>query len=315
MSNVLSIKDLTVSYETMEGAVYAIDEVNFSLDQGQSVGIVGESGSGKTTLGMAIGRLLPSNGKLRSGEIFLNGIGLFNCEDKMVRSLRKKNMGFIFQNPMTSLNPTMRVRDQLKLAMDRKNWKADAQNLLKQVGLPYVDQVENSFPHQLSGGMAQRVAIAMAISRQPKILIADEPTSSLDTTVRDQILKLLISLQSSAGLSLVILSHDLRLVSKHCDIVAVMYGGRLVEQGPSKSVFKHPRHPYTKALIESAPGLEVPDEMIPSIPGVPPILFETVRGCSYMDRCNWAVSKCRDERPAARQIDEQNVICHRAEQI
>ena len=133
MSNVLSIKDLTVSYETMEGAVYAIDEVNFSLDQGQSVGIVGESGSGKTTLGMAIGRLLPSNGKLKSGEIFLNGIGLFNCEEEMVRSLRKKNMGFIFQNPMTSLNPTMRVRDQLKLAMDRKNWKADAQNLLKQV--------------------------------------------------------------------------------------------------------------------------------------------------------------------------------------
>ena len=318
----LQVRDLVTAFDTDDGQVKAVDGAGFDVYKGRTLGIVGESGCGKSVTALSLmGLITGSSGRIENGAIDVNGRDIVPFSESEMCDIRGDEIAMIFQEPMTSLNPLHNIAKQVGESLvvhkklDARAAHKRTLELLELVGLQDAENRLDAYPHELSGGQRQRVMIAMALANEPKLLIADEPTSSLDTTVRDQILKLLISLQSSAGLSLVILSHDLRLVSKHCDIVAVMYGGRLVEQGPSKSVFKHPRHPYTKALIESAPGLEVPDEMIPSIPGVPPILFETVRGCSYMDRCNWAVSKCRQERPTARQIDEQTVICHRAEQI
>ena len=315
MSPLLSIRGLAIAYEAPEGAVQALDGVDLTLAAGETLGIVGESGSGKSTLGTAIGRILPAGARHLAGEIELDGTDVFTCDAAGIRALRRRTLGFVFQNPMTALDPTMRIGDQVRGALGERADGKRVRELLERAGLPEAARIARSYPHQLSGGMGQRVAIAMAIARGPRLLIADEPTASLDTSIRDQILDLLMSLRSASGASLILLSHDLRMIAKHSDRVAVMYGGRIVELGPSASVFESQTHPYTKALIEAAPGSEAPGKSVQPIPGVPPVLYGPSAGCAFAPRCGWAVARCGGERPELHAVGDRLVACHRAEEV
>jgi oligopeptide/dipeptide ABC transporter ATP-binding protein len=315
MNDLVAIRDLRIDYETARGIVCALDGVDLTVGPSQDLGIVGESGSGKTTLGMAIGRLLPSNSRRASGDVLVNGRSIFDASDEEIRLLRRDRLGFVFQDPMSALDPTMRVGRQMRLVLKERGSDDRVHELLRRVGLPDVKRVARSYPHQLSGGMAQRVVIAMAISRQPSLLIADEPTASLDASVREQILKLLLSVREETGVAIVLLSHELGLVAKYCDTIAVMYGGRLVETGSNVSVFRRPAHPYTKALLEAAPGNEKPGDWLEAVPGVPPVLQSSARGCVFEPRCKWAQEACRTVRPVLRPIENRLVACHRAEEV
>ncbi len=313
MNSILDVRDLVVVYDTPRGSVLALDGVNVLLSAGETLGIVGESGSGKSTLGLAIGRLMPQNANRVTGDLIVNGHSVFEGNDEDLRFLRRDSLGFIFQNPMTALDPTMRVGRQLTRAVGRRATREIVYSLLSRVGLAETERVYHSFPHELSGGMAQRVAIAIAIARSPQLIVADEPTASLDAWLRDQVLELLISMCRATGAALVLLSHDLHMVSRYCRHVAVMYGGRIVEYGEREAVFHRQIHPYTRALLKAAPGAEGPHGRLNSIRGVPPILMERSTRCVFAPRCDWAVDQCLDERPEARWIDERSVICHRAE--
>ena len=315
MSVLLSVRNLVVEYTTQGGSVRALDGTDLELLAGETLGVVGESGSGKSTLGAAIGRILPEGARCDSGDIVLGNVSVFGSSDSRIREMRRRDLGFVFQNPMTSLDPTMRVGRQVALALGGAAGRAEVEALLLKVGLPDGPQVSRSYPHQLSGGMAQRVAIAMAIARGPRLLIADEPTASLDTSVRDQILDLLLSLREQTGASLIVLSHDLHMVAKHCDRVAVMYGGRIVEDGRSGAVFGRPRHPYTSALMGSAPGSEDPDGALRPIAGMPPVLWGRSDSCSFAPRCASANEACRTQRPVAREMDGRLIVCGRAGEI
>ena len=313
MNSILNVRDLVVVYDTPRGSVLALDGVNVLLNAGETLGIVGESGSGKSTLGLAIGRLMPQNANRVTGDLIVNGHSVFEGNDEDLRFLRRDSLGFIFQNPMTALDPTMRIGRQLTRAVGRRATREIVYSLLSRVGLAETERVYHSFPHELSGGMAQRVAIAIAIARSPQLIVADEPTASLDAWLRDQVLELLISMCRATGAALVLLSHDLHMVSRYCRHVAVMYGGRIVEYGEREAVFHRQIHPYTRALLKAAPGAEGPHGRLNSIRGVPPILMERSTHCVFAPRCDWAVDQCLDERPEARWIDERSVICHRAE--
>ena len=315
MSALLHIRGLEIAFETPKGVVRALDGVDLDLEPGQSLGIVGESGSGKSTLGLAIGRLLPLNTLREGGDLTIAGHSVFDLADADIRNLRQRDIGFVFQNPMTALNPTMRVGKQMARALGQGAGRARVHELMGRVGLPEPARVAKSFPHQLSGGMAQRVAIGMAIARDPRLLVCDEPTASLDASIRDQILDLLLSLPSRIGASVIVLSHDLRAIAKHCDAVAVMYGGRVVEYGTSRDVFDTPSHPYTRALMAAAPGAEESDGLLEPIPGFQPVLRERSEGCAFEPRCSWAIDRCVDERPETRLVGRQTVLCHRADEV
>ena len=315
MSALLHVRELAIAFETPKGPVRALDGVDLDLGTAQSLGIVGESGSGKSTLGLAIGRLLPLNSRREGGDLMIDGHSVFDLADADIRSLRRRDIGFVFQNPMTALNPTMRVGKQVARALGEGAGKSRVHALMGRVGLPEPTRVAKSFPHQLSGGMAQRVAIGMAIARDPRLLVCDEPTASLDTSIRDQILDLLLSLPSLIGASVIILSHDLRAIAKHCDAVAVMYGGRVVEYGTSRDVFDAPGHPYTRALMAAAPGAEESGGTLEPIPGFQPVQRERSEACAFEPRCHWAIDRCLGERPEARIVAGQTVLCHRAEEV
>ena len=315
MNSLLDVRDLVVVYNTPRGTVLALDGVSVGLNAGETLGIVGESGSGKSTLGLAIGRLMPQNAYRLSGDLVVNGHSVFKGDDENLRILRRDALGFIFQNPMAALDPTMRVGRQLTRAFGRRAAPENVFSLLSSVGLTETERVFHSFPHELSGGMAQRVAIAIAIARRPQLIVADEPTASLDAWLRDQVLELLLSMCRATGAALVLLSHDLHMVSRHCRRVAVMYGGRIVEYGERETVFHRQAHPYTRALLRAAPGAEGPHGRLNPIRGVPPILMERSTCCAFASRCDWAVNQCLDERPEARWLDERSVICHRAETL
>ena len=315
MSALLHVRGLAITFETPKGPVRALDGVDLDLGSAQSLGIVGESGSGKSTLGLAIGRLLPLNSRREGGDLMIGGDSVFDLADAEIRGLRRRDIGFVFQNPMTALNPTMRVGKQMARALGKGAGRAQVHALMGRVGLPEPVRVARSFPHQLSGGMAQRVAIGMAIARDPRLLVCDEPTASLDASIRDQILDLLLSLPSQIGASVIILSHDLRAIAKHCDAVAVMYGGRVVEYGTSRDVFDTPCHPYTRALMAAAPGAEGSDGMLEPIPGFQPVLRERSELCAFEPRCGWAIDRCNSERPETRIVADQTVLCHRAGEV
>ena len=315
MSDLLSVSELALDYVTPRGAVRALDGANLTLGRAVTLGIVGESGSGKTTLGMAVGRLLPTNIRRATGELLFDGRSVLDLEDDELRSMRRNDLGFVFQNPMTALDPTMRIGRQVGRAIGGGARVDDVHALLRKVGLPDVDRVARSYPHQLSGGMAQRVAIGIAIARNPRLLIADEPTASLDASLRDQILTLLVSLRDLNGTSIVLLSHELRVVGRYCDFVAVMYGGRVVEYGESAAVFGRPAHPYTRALLAAAPGRERPGDVLEPIRGAPPVLTGRAQNCAFSPRCSWAVERCRAERPETRPVADRWVVCHRSEEV
>jgi peptide/nickel transport system ATP-binding protein len=310
MSARVEIRDLAVSYRSNGRAIQALDGVSLAIDPGETIGIVGESGSGKSTLGMAIGRLLAPNASIGSGDIFVEGRSVTGSSASELQTLRRDRLGFVFQNPMSALDPTMRVGRQIALALDVKAGDAAIPALLRKAGLDDPGVVAASFPHELSGGMAQRVGIALAIGRNPAILLADEPTASLDASIQGVILDLLMALAGDTGASVVIMSHDLRMVARRCARILVMYGGRVAESGASREVFGAPRHPYTAALVRAAAGNEGSGGRLEPIPGVPPVLGGPSVDCAFAPRCAYARPVCRAERPADVTVEGRVVACH-----
>ena len=311
MSALVRACDLAVDYETPRGVVRALDDASFELPPGRSLGLVGESGSGKSTLGLAIGRLLPANARRVGGDLEVDGSSVFELDDEGIRTLRRDLLGFVFQSPMAALDPTMRIERQIAFACGAEPAAARVSDLLRQVGLP--ERAARAYAHELSGGMAQRAVIAMAIARSPRLLVADEPTAALDTSLRAQILDLLMALKDESGAALVLLSHELPVVARICDSIGVMYGGRVVEFGDSTAVFANPLHPYSAALLATAQERARPGERLAPIPGMPPVLSGPSDGCSFAPRCAFADERCRSERPPLRSIAGRLAACHHAE--
>ena len=310
MNDLVSADDLVIDYDTPRGVVRALDGASLALPAGRSIGLVGESGSGKSTLGMAIGRLLPNNARRVSGDLRVAGRSVFSLDDEELRALRREHLGFVFQSPMAALDPTMRIGRQLAFACGARPDFGRVAELLRQVGLP--ERVTRAFAHELSGGMAQRAVIAMAIARGPRLLVADEPTASLDSSLRAQILDLLVALKDESGAALVLLSHELPVVARICDSIGVMYGGRVVEFGDSDAIFRNPLHPYSAALLATAQESARSQARLTPIPGMPPTLSGPARGCSFAERCALADSRCRAERPQLRALAGRLAACHHA---
>jgi oligopeptide/dipeptide ABC transporter ATP-binding protein len=312
----VEVDELVIEYRTRRGRVRALDGATLAIMPGEKLGIVGESGSGKSTLGLAIGRLLPPSAERSGGDLRISGQSIFELDDSALRNLRRSEIGYIFQDPIGTLDPTMRIKHQMAAALNDAVSEDELLGLLSRVGLTDIRRVARSYPHELSGGMAQRVSIAMAIARSPRLLIADEPTASLDASIRGQILDLLVSHCGQGQTSMVLLSHDLRAIGRYCDRVAVMYGGRVVEVGASEAVFEHPAHPYTDALLKAVPGREGLGGRIEPIPGLPPTQSERSEHCAFAARCDWAEQRCISVRPEPRGLaDGRQVVCHRVEEI
>jgi len=302
----LEVRDLRVGFQTDHGLLVAVDDVDFTLDRGRMLGLVGESGCGKSVTARAIMRLLEQpSGRILKGEVRLEGRDLLPLPLEAMRKVRGKEIAMIFQEPMTALNPVHRVGRQIVEAillheqMSPSAALRRAVELMEWVGIPAPDRRAEEYPHQLSGGMRQRVMIAMALSCNPKILIADEPTTALDVTVQAQILELIKRLQTETGMAVILITHDLAVVAETCDELAVMYAGRLVERGPVEAVFARPLHPYTKGLLACLPKLDhSPKTLLPVIPGMVPSLRDLPEGCRFAARCPNAHG---DEVLAARQ--------------
>ncbi len=301
----LSVKDLRVHFHTRNGIYRAVDGISFSLERGETLGIVGESGSGKSVTCQALMGLLPMPpGRIESGTATFDGIDLLHGKSAELRAIRGKRIAMIFQDPMTSLNPYLRVSTQLiePLLIHEKISKADARRraleMLKAVGIQDGERRIDLYPHEFSGGMRQRVMIAMALITRPELLIADEPTTALDVTVQAQILELIKKMQAELGMAVIFITHDLGVVSGLCDRAQVMYAGRIVETTDTRTLFKSPQHPYTRALQKSIPGLQPKGETLYNIPGLPPDVSRKIDGCAFAPRCEFATDRCRAEIPA-----------------
>jgi peptide/nickel transport system ATP-binding protein len=315
VSVLVEVRDLTIAYNSVERSVLALDGAELTIETDESLAIVGESGSGKSTLGMAIGRLLPPEARRLNGDLIYEGRSVFTASDEEVRSLRRDQLGFIFQSPMATLDPTMRVGRQVALAVGGRPETADIAVLLERAELSDPERIMRSFPHQLSGGMAQRVVIAMATARGQRLLIADEPTASLDASIRDRVMATLSRLRRENSASLAILSHDLQMVGRHAERLAVMYAGRVVETGPSDHVLRSPAHPYTRALMTAVAGGASRGVRLEPIPGAPPVVTARAKSCAFAPRCLARQSLCFERRPEARRVQDRIVACHFAEQI
>ncbi|PSO08114.1 dipeptide/oligopeptide/nickel ABC transporter ATP-binding protein [Candidatus Marsarchaeota G2 archaeon BE_D] len=295
--SLLDIENLKVYFATRAGTVRAVDGVELSVGTGEVLGLAGESGSGKTTLGYALMRVLPRNAKL-DGKIIFDGRDLLTLSANEFNRVRGREIAMVFQGSMNSLNPVVRVEEQvaepliLHSGMNGDEAKKRARELLAEVGVS-ADKAK-SYPHELSGGLKQRVAIAMAISTRPKLLIADEPTTALDVVTQAQILRLISELRDRFGLSVIMISHDLSLLSEVCDRLAIMYAGKIVEVGSKAEIVKTPEHPYTQALLASIPSVERVGEDSPSIPGEPPDPINPPSGCRFMPRCAYARRECEE---------------------
>jgi oligopeptide transport system ATP-binding protein len=304
MENILEVKDLNVSFHTFAGEVKAIRGVNFELKKGETLAIVGESGSGKSVTTKAIMNLLPpGNSEIKQGEILFEGRDLTKLTDKQMQKIRGKDISMIFQDPMTSLNPTMNVGKQIMEPlikhqnMSKSAARERAVQLLKLVGIPKPELRIKQYPHQFSGGMRQRVVIAIALACNPKVLIADEPTTALDVTIQAQILELMKDLQQKIDTSIIFITHDLGVVANVADRVAVMYGGKIVEIGTVDEVFYNPQHPYTWGLISSMPSLDAKEEELYAIPGTPPNLLHPPKGDAFAPRNEYAMQIDLEEQP------------------
>lgn len=326
---ILEVKNLQTSFFTERGEVKAVDTVNFDLYKGKTVGIVGESGCGKSVTSLSIMRLIPSPpGKIVGGEVLYKGKDLLKLSMEQMRKIRGNEISMIFQEPMTSLNPVFTVGNQLveaiRLHQDLSKGEAinKAVEMLKLVGIPAPEKRVKDYPHQLSGGMRQRVMIAMALSCNPQILIADEPTTALDVTIQAQILDLLRDLQQKVGLSLMLITHDLGVVAEMAHEVIVMYAGKVVERAPVHEIFKSPKHPYTKGLLNSIPVLnkdptgKIKKSRLEPIPGIVPSLLDLPQGCRFQERCKYVIDDCKGIEPELRPIGtDRQVRCIRAEEI
>jgi oligopeptide/dipeptide ABC transporter ATP-binding protein len=312
----LSVEGLSVAFNTEEGRVRVVDDVSFQLAAGETLGLVGESGCGKSVTAQTIMRLLPSPpSRIESGRIMFEGDDLVFLPDARMRRIRGDRIGMVFQEPMTSLNPTQRVGRQIAevLSLHRGLGYGNAQSVLvdtlKKVGIGNSERRLEQYPHELSGGLRQRVMIAMAIVCGPKLLIADEPTTALDVTIQAQIMELLQALQRELGLSILLITHDLGIVAEMCRTMVVMYAGRVVESGPSAEIFARPRHPYTAGLISSSPRHVRKGERLPSIPGLVPPPGKRGIGCNFADRCPRTLEKCRIEAPPLAPISGRLAAC------
>jgi len=322
MNTVLEVRDLHTRFYTRKGVVHAVDGASFSVDEGQVLGIVGESGAGKSITGFSIIRLIDPPGRIVSGEIHLRDrdndiVDVMALNRNELRNIRGHLAAMIFQDPQTSLNPVLSIRRQLyetlfyhHPGMTRNQLRQRSLEALKQVGMPAPAERLNAFPHQLSGGMKQRVVIAMALLNNPRLLIADEPTTALDATIQAQILLLMKRLCSDYGSSLILITHDIGVVAQICDHVAVMYGGRIVEYGAKKDVLFHPLHPYTRGLIQCLPKLDESSPRLTQIKGVMPSLLNLPKGCHFRTRCPQAGPDCAVY-PKERTVKGRRVSCHR----
>jgi peptide/nickel transport system ATP-binding protein len=306
VTTLLDVERLHIHFKSSAGEVRAVDDVSLQLPAGGVLGIVGESGSGKSVLVRSVLGLTPKNSvAMMSGHIRFQGTDILALSEKdLNRNYRGKRIAMVFQDPMTALNPVKRIGDQLiepmmaHLGLDRKSARLEAIDLLDQVGIPKPAERVDDYPHQLSGGMRQRVVIAIALSCKPDLLLADEPTTALDVTVQAQILDLLQLLRVERQMSMILVSHDLGLVASHADHVAVMYGGRLAEVARSETLFVNPRMPYTKGLLDSIPDVAMPSHTrLSAIPGSPPILTVQEPGCRFAPRCGYASQHCLEQRP------------------
>jgi peptide/nickel transport system ATP-binding protein/oligopeptide transport system ATP-binding protein len=294
MTSLLEVRDLRVSF----GDVRAVNGASFDVRPGEALGLVGESGSGKTMALRAVVGLLPHSGRLAGGEVLFEGVDLARADPATLRGVRGRAIAMIFQEPMTALNPVMRVGEQIgegplvRLGYSRRRARAQALELMRQVGIPDPKERAEAYPHELSGGMRQRVMIAIALSMGPKLILCDEPTTALDVTIQDQILKLLASLREQLGVSIVLVSHDLAVIAQTCERVAVMYAGQVVETGTVEEVFREPRHPYTLGLLRSVPDVDDVRESLSTIPGAPPDLASPPPGCPFHPRCPFVQSDC-----------------------
>ncbi len=296
----LEVKNLKTYFHTRNGVVRAVDDVSFSIEKGETLGIVGESGSGKSVTAYSMMRLIPQPpGRIEGGTASFDGTDLLNCSKEQLAAIRGRRVAMIFQDPMTSLNPYMRIEDQIIEPLlihgmcDKAEARRRALEAMKNVGIPAPETRLRSFPHEFSGGMRQRVMIAMALITKPDLLIADEPTTALDVTVQAQILELIKKMQRELGTAVIFISHDLGTVAGFCDRVMVMYAGKVMETAKTDEIFYRPRHPYTRALQKSRPALQAKGAELYTIPGMPPDVSKPIQGCAFKTRCEFALESCK----------------------
>ena len=321
--NLLEVKDLRTYFETEEGVVKAVDGVSFEVRPGETLGIVGESGSGKSVANLSLMRLIAEPpGKIVSGSITFRGRDILKLSPREVRAIRGKQIAMIFQDPMTSLNPFMRISKQLMevtrlhLGHSKREAREHAIRMLDLVGIPDAEARIESYPHEFSGGMRQRVMIAMALSCQPELLIADEPTTALDVTIQAQILELIKRLKSKTGASVILVTHDLGVVAGMTDHIIVMYAGKVFERAPTSELFEQPGNPYTRGLLRSVPDPAAEQGKLYQIPGQPPDLARLPGGCPFAPRCERAEEICRREFPPFVQLtSEHSSLCHFADEV
>ncbi len=317
-NHLLEVRNLSTYYYTEDGTVRAVDNVYFELNPGESLGIVGESGCGKTTLGLSIMRLIRPPGEITDGEIIFVGQDILKKSSEEVRRLRGGDIAMIFQDPMSSLNPVFSIGSQIEESIrlhqdikDKPEIRKKVLDILHRVGISDAERRFSEYPHQFSGGMRQRVMIAMALSCNPKLLIADEPTTSLDVTIQAQILELMNQLKSEFDSSIIMITHNVAVVAEFCDNVAVMYAGKLVEYSTAHNIFKKPKHPYTKALLGSVPRVDSTLEELVTIPGEVPSLIDITPGCIFQPRCSYMMDVCSKIEPNMESIEPfHRVACH-----
>ena len=312
MAKLLEIKDLHTYFFTEEGTVRAVDGVSWDLEEGETVGLVGESGCGKSVTALSIMRLIQDPpGRIVEGEILFDGEDLLKISESAMRKIRGNRISMVFQEPMTSLNPVMTIGHQLReaiqlhLGLGNKEASARAAQLLDQVGIPEAERRLGDYPHQFSGGMRQRGMIAMALSCNPRLLLADEPTTALDVTIQAQVLEIMSRLSKELGTAVVVITHNLGVIARYADRVNVMYAGKIVEQGTAADVFMRPRHPYTVGLMRSVPRLDAEEHTkLETIDGQPPLLIDPIPGCPFQPRCHWRIDRCSNELPMLEEKEE-----------
>jgi peptide/nickel transport system ATP-binding protein len=322
MNAMLEVRDLRLEFKTSRGSLKALNGITFDVQTGEVFGLVGETGCGKTVTGLSILRLLPRSASITGGEVRFEGADLLGLSQNEIEMLRGSRIAMIFQDPSTSLNPVFTVGSQIErvirqhMNVSREQSRHKTLSVLSAVGLPDVERIMGSYPHQLSGGMQQRVMIAMALSCSPRLLIADEPTTALDVTIQAQILKLLRELQKTFDVSIILITHNLGVVAQTCDRLAVLYGGRVVENGPTGEIFNHPQHPYTRGLMSAIPTAESRGKKMATIPGTVPSNPGAMTGCTFAPRCEFAMERCTKETPPLYPVGEDHAsACYLVEDM
>jgi peptide/nickel transport system ATP-binding protein len=312
MTALLEVRDLFLEFKTSRGRLKALNGITFDVQPGEVFGLVGETGCGKTVTGLSVLRLLPRSASITGGQVIFEGVDLLTLGQSEIESVRGRKIAMIFQDPSTSLNPVFSNGSQIErvirqhMKVTKQQAAVKALEVLAAVGLPDVERILRSYPHQLSGGMQQRVMIAMALSCNPRLLIADEPTTSLDVTIQAQILKLLRGLQKKFDVSVILITHNLGVIAQTCDRLAVLYGGRVAESGPTREIFVNPQHPYTRGLMNAIPRPGSRGKRMAAIPGAVPTNPGAIVGCAFAPRCEFAFDHCHIESPALFQVGENH---------